>query len=99
MYPSICEEGFGISVIEAMSRKCIPITFKKGGIPEIISDGIDGFLVDKIDVIELKKVMEKVINLNYVEKIKESAREKSEQFGIDNTINKLECELHKMMEK
>ena len=101
VYPSICEEGFGISVIEAMSRKCIPITFKKGGIPEIISDGTDGFLVNRLEDIELKKVMEKVISLNDLEKtkIKEQAREKSKQFSIDNTINKLEFELHKMMEK
>jgi glycosyltransferase involved in cell wall biosynthesis len=37
-------EHFGITVVEAMSSGLVPIVVAKGGLPEIISDGKNGYL-------------------------------------------------------
>jgi glycosyltransferase involved in cell wall biosynthesis len=37
-------EHFGISIVEAMAGGCVPVVISKGGIPEIIKDGKNGFL-------------------------------------------------------
>lgn len=39
------EEGFGIAVIEAMAAGKICIVSDKGALPEIIDDGINGFII------------------------------------------------------
>lgn len=43
--PSLWQEGFGLSVIEGMATEKVVIASRVGGIPEIISDGRDGYLV------------------------------------------------------
>ena len=37
-------EHFGITVVEAMAAGCVPIVISQGGIPEIVTDKINGFL-------------------------------------------------------
>lgn len=37
-------EHFGITTVEAMAAKCVPIVFAAGGAKEIVKDGVDGFL-------------------------------------------------------
>lgn len=89
VYPSIWEEGFGISVIEAMARGCIPITFKKGGLVEIIKNGENGYLVSKIGSKELAKTIQKTIKLDPKQrkKIIEEAKSTAKKFTIEETIS------------
>ena len=45
MYPSTASEPFGLTMLEALaSAKPIVVT-KTGGMPEIIKDGINGFII------------------------------------------------------
>ncbi len=53
-------EHFGITTVEAMSAKCIPIIYNAGGSKEIVQDGYNGFLWNEKN--ELLKCTEKVIN-------------------------------------
>ncbi|MFT0861697.1 glycosyltransferase [Ancylobacter sp. G4_0304] len=39
-------EHFGIAIVEAMSAQCVAFALKAGGAPEIIHDGVDGFLYE-----------------------------------------------------
>jgi len=39
-------EGFSLSLIEGMSQGLVPISFPVGVAPEVINDGINGFLVE-----------------------------------------------------
>ena len=94
VYPSIWEEGFGISVVEAMARGCIPITFKRGALPEIIENNKNGILVDEINVEKLASAIEQIIIMDKDEKIKliNSAKATAIKFSINNMLDKLRNE-------
>ena len=51
-------EHFGITVVEAMAAGCIPIVVNKGGPPEIVRNGIDGFHFNSKE-----ELIEKTLNL------------------------------------
>jgi len=44
--PSAWPEPFGLVMIEAMACGCPVIAYKRGAAPEIVEDGVTGFLVD-----------------------------------------------------
>lgn len=41
-----CNEGFGITIIEAMAKGKVCIVNNKGALPEIITNGVDGFVIN-----------------------------------------------------
>lgn len=66
IFPTFYQEAFGYVLIEAMSCGTPAIAFNNGSVPEIVKDGITGFVVEneeqmieaikKIDTIDRKKV-------------------------------------------
>jgi glycosyltransferase involved in cell wall biosynthesis len=55
------EEGFGITIIEAMASGIPPVATRSGGPQDIIDDGVDGFLVDLGDAETLANRLHRVI--------------------------------------
>ena len=98
IYPSICEEGFGISVAEAMSRGCIPITFNKGGLPEIIENNVNGFIINEMSDEMLSRKIEEIINMKDKTEIIQRAIETSKKFTITNTIDKLQYAYNELLQ-
>jgi glycosyltransferase involved in cell wall biosynthesis len=49
LHPIGFREPFGLSVVEAMACGTPVIAFNKGSMPELIRDGVDGFLVENVD--------------------------------------------------
>ena len=101
VYPSVCEEGFGISVVEAMARGCIVVTFEKGGLPEIIDDGENGFLVKNVDENSLANKLLDIINLMKNEKcanIIKKSEEDAKKYTIKSTVKNLSIELNNILQ-
>ena len=46
LFPSLCQEGFGLTLVEALHSGCYCIASKIGGIPEVLNYGEFGKLVD-----------------------------------------------------
>ncbi|MDE3057190.1 MAG: glycosyltransferase family 4 protein [Bacteroidota bacterium] len=59
--PSLCET-FGIVVIEAMAMRKPVIATNAGGVPEIITDGKTGLLVEPGDAEELTRAIHRLLN-------------------------------------
>jgi glycosyltransferase involved in cell wall biosynthesis len=49
LFPIQWEEPFGLVPVEAMACGTPTIAFRRGAMPEVIEDGLSGFLVDDVD--------------------------------------------------
>ena len=58
--PTASYENYPLSVIEAQSLGKIVIATHRGGLPELVHDGENGFLVNPGDSLELAKTIERV---------------------------------------
>lgn len=55
-------EAMPMSLLESMAFGCIPVASNVGGIPYVIKDEVNGFLVTPGDIIELKNKILKIFN-------------------------------------
>lgn len=80
--PSIWQEPFGLTAVEAMAYGRPVIGFNVSGLRESIDDGKNGFLVNVMDTNSLaEKIIELSGDRKKLEKFSKSAREKSEMFS------------------
>lgn len=49
LFPIDWEEPFGLVMIEAMACGTPVIAFRRGSVPEVMDDGVSGFVVDTVD--------------------------------------------------
>ncbi len=76
-------EHFGMTTIESMSARCIPVVINKGGQRESVSHGVDGFLWSSID--ELIARTSDIIDVRCdIEDIRRNARKRYEDFDLDH---------------
>ena len=89
--PSRWDEPFGLVTIEAgLCRKPIVAT-RVGGIPEIIDDGVTGFLVERDDLEGLvTRVRQLITDPALRQRMGEAARSKVEREFTDKPIRRLE---------
>jgi len=86
--PSI-REGFCLPVIEASSFGKPVIVANAGALPELVRDGVDGFVVPVADVNSLaEKMYMLATNEQLRKKMTSKAREKAGKFGIDVTAKR-----------
>ena len=78
--PSVCYENAPISILEAMAYGKPTIGARIGGIPEMIKDGVNGFLFEAGHYDALKNVLERFTNIPTVgiEQMGKAARRKVE---------------------
>lgn len=89
----ICDEGFGITVVEGMAAGCICVCAAKGGIPEIIRDGVDGYLVQSGTAEELTEKLNKLIPTYLAggcQSVSNEAIIRAKKFSIQNYSNNVD---------
>jgi glycosyltransferase involved in cell wall biosynthesis len=92
--PSI-REGFCLPVIEASSFGKPVIVTNAGALPELVKDGVDGFVVPVADADSLaEKMYVLVTDAQLRKKMSFKAKEKARKFGIDATAKKLICAIN-----
>jgi glycosyltransferase involved in cell wall biosynthesis len=60
--PSLFEEPFGMPVVEAMASGASVVASRRGGLPELIEDRVDGYLVEAGDASELQRVLASLLD-------------------------------------
>ncbi len=86
------QDGIPVSLMEAMSLEKVVISSSLSGIPELIDDGINGFLVKPDDYQEIARIIIFLAkDLPQRIKIGKKAREKIKgQFSLKATVDRLE---------
>ena len=49
LFPIAWPEPFGLVMIEAMACGCPVVAFGRGSVPEVVEDGVTGFIVDNVE--------------------------------------------------
>lgn len=92
VYPSVCEEVFGISLVEALSYGVPCVAFNVGGIPEIIENHKNGIISEEKTSTALCNAILQLFNLYLngdIRDMKEYCIQSAKKFSIENTINNL----------
>jgi glycosyltransferase involved in cell wall biosynthesis len=75
-------EHFGMTVVEAMSAKCVPVIFDAGGYREIVQDGVNGFLwSQQMKIIKLSERL--IASPSFLRKIAIAAHERAKSFSYE----------------
>lgn len=80
-------EGFGLSVLEAMSYGLPVVASKVGGIPELIQEDKNGLLVDPEDIPAItKKLLNLCQNKELRDKLGRTAQESSQNYSLEKML-------------
>ncbi len=82
-------EGFSIALLEAMSYGTIPLSFKIPATEELITDSVDGFLLQEASKFE-DKIKYLVKNRNKMEIMKKSASRRAKNFYCSKILPEIE---------
>ena len=93
-------EGFSGPVLEAMACGCAVVATDCGGPKDIITDGVNGFLVPVGDASALLERVEYLLdNVAARERIRAAGLQTAAQFTWDKCIEKFDNALHLAMEE
>ncbi len=97
LLPPARQEHFGISLVEAMAAGCVPIVPNRGGHPEIVDNGINGFLYDSLSefsqlTLQLTTNIRRSPQAEQLTTMSQAAVEKSKMFS-EKQFNKRYLEL------
>lgn len=84
-----CEEGFGLTVAEAMAMGMVCIVGNRGAMGELIEDQVNGFLIQSGDagcLMEKIKYVSEKCDISKLDSIRKSAREKAVNYSMDSYV-------------
>ena len=102
VHPAVWKEGFGITLIESMAAGVPCLAFARGAVPEIISDDINGFLVNEFTEEAFEKRLSEVMRLlaetpDRFSEIVAAARDRAKDFNIYMYVQTLSHFLHSLL--
>jgi glycosyltransferase involved in cell wall biosynthesis len=84
-------EGLPIALLEAMASGVAPVATRVGGIPEVITDGVDGWLVEPGDPGELAASLTKLIaDPEARGNLANAARKRATDFDLAGAVSTIE---------
>ncbi|MGN6330773.1 MAG: glycosyltransferase [Motilibacteraceae bacterium] len=84
-------EGLPLSLQEAMAAGIAPVVTNAGGMPELVSDGVNGLIVAPGAVSELSEALSRVLaDEDLRQTLGQAARHASQDFSLDQTVCELE---------
>jgi L-malate glycosyltransferase len=83
-------EGLGTSIIDAMALEVPVAATRVGGIPDLIENGVTGFLAEPRDAAGLAAAIEKALTTPDRREIVSNARRKAELYSITRTVDAME---------
>jgi glycosyltransferase involved in cell wall biosynthesis len=98
--PSICPENFPTVCNEAMSAGRPVIGTRVGGIPEIIDDGVNGYLVETENPEQIATNVVKLFSEeNLLKEFGRNARKKAQEFSLEKHVANLEKVYEEVIQK
>jgi len=81
-------EGLGTSILDAMLSGVPVVATAVGGIPEIIEDGVDGFLVPHLNPLKMSEKIDALIkNAALREKFSQNGIRKAMKFSVEKMVS------------
>ena len=97
LYPSTAAEPFGLTMLEAMAMEKPMIVTNMGGMPEVIRDGINGFIVPVRDfemlAAKICQLLEDEKLLKIYMPILKADFKILEDYSFDSFSNKFNCDI------
>ena len=88
--PSL-SEGFPVTILEAMACGLPIVATRVGGVPDIIEDGINGYLVDTKNPEQIAQALQKILENEQLRgNISSNNREEAEKYSWDRIVINLE---------
>jgi glycosyltransferase involved in cell wall biosynthesis len=75
-------EHFGITTVEAMSAGAVPVVIDAGGQPEIVRDGVDGFLFRDLEGL-VDRTRQVLDDAALRAELSRSAAARAQRYGLD----------------
>lgn len=93
-------EAFGLAALEAMACGVPPVAARSGGVPELVNDGVTGFLEPVGDIeAQARRVVELLCNEALYERMSAAAREDAvARFTTETIIPKYESVYRRVLE-
>jgi L-malate glycosyltransferase len=93
------KESFGLAALEAMACEVPVVSSDAGGLPELIVQGVTGFMSPVGDVEDMTKHALFILDKHNLPKFKESALKRAQEFDISKILPLYENYYHKILQK